>query len=162
MSSGSLPIDIAPSRSSYDSSACAFPAWPQRSSLDDPRESSGFTGRTSSYVSDDDLTWADLIDGDDTSSALSSGAASPVAAPNAPFPYAPQPTDAELLELARERAAMKREVVRFLIAEKERRRQQALNLRQKQRRGSASPKKGNNNSPKSKLSNMTSADSKSE
>ena len=138
MGSVSQPTGIASSRShSSYYSTCAFPAWPQRQSLDDKSGSgsySGFAGRASCYVSDDDLT----------SSPLSSGAAIPVGAPQILFPYAPQPTDAELLELERERAAMQREVTRFLVAEKERRHQQALALHSRRRRGLSSSKDNNN------------------
>jgi hypothetical protein len=73
--------------------------------------------------------------------------------------HQPQPlvTEAELMEQQRERAAYQREVVRFLLLEKERRRQ-AL---KKSRRGSVPPL-GNaessstgKKSPRSKMISMT-------
>lgn len=131
------PMDIAPSsflsRTPSYQATCAFPSWPQRSSLGE----SGHEQRATSYLSDDDLFPQELED--DTrsiSSASSNGCGSP------------HLSHEELFEMQREQAAMQREALRFMVlAEKEKRKQHAL---QRQRRGSNGSKK----SPRSKPSHM--------
>ncbi|KAI2611112.1 uncharacterized protein GGS25DRAFT_481437 [Hypoxylon fragiforme] len=126
--SSSQPMDIP--RSSYLShnstyqSSCAFPSWPQRSSLTDAHEE-----RATSYLSDDDLFPCDLSD-DAHSISSSSGSTTPTSIAR----------EVDLLQLQREQMAMQREAVKFLLKEKESRRQAA----KKQRRSSSSKK-----SPKS-------------
>lgn len=138
MGASSAPMDIGKgsylSTPSYDSS-CAFPSWPRRSSLSE----SSCEYRATSFLSDDDLFPQDVFEDDAQSIASSSSTASPQ-------PGSPQiMTEADLLEMQRERMAAQREVMRLIMSEKERRRQQA------KRRGSSGSKK----SPKSKLSSMT-------
>src|ERR1700761_1174931 len=105
------PIDIRPSylsTSTHDNS-CAFPSWPRRSSL---AESDAVDQPATSYLSDEDLQ--DVFD-DDARSVSSAGSAS-----QSPQPEIPEQ---ELLEMDRARLAYQREVMRFLVQEKERRRQ---------------------------------------
>lgn len=131
----SAPIDIAQGKMRLDNNRCAFPSWPRRSSLS---ESEG-DERPTSYLSDDDLFLSDPFE-DDARSVSSAGSAP------SPVSQSPQVNEAELLEMER---ARQREFVKFLVSEKERRRQAAR--AQRQRRGSTGAKK----SPKTKLSSMT-------
>ncbi|TDZ23151.1 hypothetical protein Cob_v003806 [Colletotrichum orbiculare MAFF 240422] len=137
----SAPIDIAPSNMLAHDRSCAFPSWPRRDTLAD------FDGesRATSYLSDEDLFPQDFED--DTHSVSSSGSFS------SPNSRSPQVTEAELLQMERERMAMQREALRCVMAEKERRRQQALKQKQQhqQRRSSSGSKK----SPKGKHAAMT-------
>ncbi|KAK3344084.1 hypothetical protein B0T25DRAFT_317317 [Lasiosphaeria hispida] len=142
----SSPMDIAPTpfSSRGPDASCAFPSWPRRSSLS---ESDASEERATSYLSDEDLFPTDVFE-DDARSVSSHGSSSPMQSPT-------QMTEADLLEMQRERALYQREMMRVLMSEKERRRQQT----KRQRRStsstggstSASAKKG----PKSKLSAMT-------
>lgn len=132
----SAPMDIGPN--SYlcprtQDASCAFPSWPRRSSLSD----SDREERPSSYLTDEDLFSCD----DDARSVSSRGSASPVL--QSPHSM----TEAELVEMERERAAYRSEVMRSLFSEKERRRQAA----KRQHKAGSSGKKG----PKTKLSSMT-------
>ncbi|KAI2642360.1 hypothetical protein GGS21DRAFT_302067 [Xylaria nigripes] len=136
MSSNSQPLDIAPSsylsRDATYHASCAFPSWPQRSSLMD----SAVEERATSYLSDDDLFPSDPLNSDDAHS-ISSGSST---ASTSPFV-----SDEELLamqELQRQKMAIQREAIKQLLIEKERRKQQA-----KRQRRSGSSKKS---SPKSK------------
>ncbi|OTA57179.1 hypothetical protein K449DRAFT_437454 [Hypoxylon sp. EC38] len=125
MSSAAQPMEIPTSsylshnyNTAYTAS-CAFPSWPQRSSLTDSHEQ-----RATSYLSDDDLfPFDDSDDAHSVSSAGSTTPTSPVAAVN----------EADLLQMQREQMAMQREAIKFLLSEKERRRQQM----KKQRRSSS-------------------------
>lgn len=109
-SMGSLtqPLDIAPSSylsgSSYQAN-CAFPSWPQQE-------------RATSYLSDDDL-----LDLEDDSRSIASSSASNASG-------SPYVTEQELLELQREQqAALQREALKFVLQEKERRKQAARRAR---------------------------------
>lgn len=119
-------MDIAPTPFSTrgPDASCAFPSWPRRTSLS---EHDVYEERATSYLSDEDLLWSQDVFEDDTSS---NGSASPVQSPPAQYP-----TEADLLQMQRERAAYQREVMRVVLQEKERRRQQA-----KRRSGSSSKK----------------------
>uniref|UniRef100_L2G3Q4 Uncharacterized protein n=1 Tax=Colletotrichum fructicola (strain Nara gc5) TaxID=1213859 RepID=L2G3Q4_COLFN len=130
----SVPIDIGSSNMLAHDRSCAFPSWPRRETLAD------FDGepRATSYLSDEVFPQAFE---DDPHSVSSHGSFS------SPNSRSPQITEAELLEMERERMAMQREAMRCVMLEKERRRQQAL--KQKQARRSSSKK-----SPKSKSSAM--------
>lgn len=136
-SSMSSPMDIAPSPFSTrgPDASCAFPSWPRRTSL---CEYDASEERATSYISDEDLFPQDFED--DARSESSHGSASPFQSP----PPAAALTEANILEMQRERAAYQREVIKLLLSEKERRRQQA------KRRTSSSSKKA-----KSKLTAMT-------
>jgi hypothetical protein len=142
------PMDISPSKLSTrsQSATCAFPSWPRRSSLSE----SSHEERPTSYLSDEDLFPSDPFE-DDAHSVSSAGSNSP-----SPFQSPPQQiSEAELLRMRRERDAHQREVVRFLVGEKERRRQAAKKSR---RSGSTSTSSGSGSakkSPKSKLNAMT-------
>ncbi|KAI1438959.1 hypothetical protein GGR50DRAFT_690728 [Xylaria sp. CBS 124048] len=136
MSSNTQPLDIAPSSylsrdSSYHAS-CAFPSWPQRSSLmhSAPEE------RATSYLSDDDLFPSDPLD---DANSISSGSST---ASTSPSPFVSEAELLEMQELQRQKAAIQREALKQLLKEKERRQQQA-----KRSRRSAGSKKS---SPKSK------------
>ncbi|KAI0124453.1 hypothetical protein F4776DRAFT_201961 [Hypoxylon sp. NC0597] len=140
MSSAAQPMEIPTSsylshnyNTAYTAS-CAFPSWPQRSSLTDSHEQ-----RATSYLSDDDLfPFDDSDDAHSVSSAGSTTPTSPVAAVN----------EADLLQMQREQMAMQREAIKFLLSEKERRRQQM----KKQRRSSSSGSK--KSSPKTKAAHL--------
>jgi hypothetical protein len=129
-------MDISTGSIRAPNAVCAFPSWPRRQSLSE----SDYEPRATSFLSDEDLFPADPFEDDARSVSSAGSVASPVS-------RSPQVTEAELLEMERERHAMQREFVRFLVGEKERRRQAS----KKQRRGSSGSKK----SPKTKLSNMT-------
>ncbi|RWA14992.1 hypothetical protein EKO27_g87 [Xylaria grammica] len=138
MSSNTQPLDIAQnsflSRDAAYHASCAFPSWPQRSSLmDSTREE-----RVSSYISDDELFFEDPLT--DDSHSISSGASTASASPFV--------TEEELLELQRQKMAMQREAIKHLLNEKERRRQQY----KRTRKNSGSSKKST--SPKSKQDQM--------
>ncbi|KAK3315034.1 hypothetical protein B0H66DRAFT_535925 [Apodospora peruviana] len=141
------PMDIAPSpfSSRGPDASCAFPSWPRRTSLS---ESDAAEERATSYLSDEDLFPQDVFE-DDARSVSSNGSASPLQSPT-PMPVM---TEAELLEVQRERAAYQKEVMRFLMSEKERRRQAAKRSRSSS--GSKSSSSSKQKSPKSKLSAMT-------
>ncbi|TRX89261.1 hypothetical protein FHL15_009834 [Xylaria flabelliformis] len=140
MSSHTQPLDITPNNSFLSRDAgyhasCAFPSWPQRSSLmDSAREE-----RATSYLSDDDLFPSDPV-GDDAHS-ISSGTSTASASPFV--------TEEELLEIQRQKMVMQREAIKQLLSEKERRRQQYKRTR---KGGSGSSKKSS--SPKSKQDQM--------
>ena len=149
MSQMSAPLDIVSSqRSSSQEFNCAFPSWPRRSSLSES-DCVGDDHRATSYLSDEDLFPCAVDDDSDARSVSSAGSvtASPRAAP----------TEAEMLELQRERDAYQREVVRFLVNERERRRQQAQMARRARRSsgGAGQQQQQPRKSPKTKLSNMT-------
>ncbi|KAI1083704.1 hypothetical protein F5B20DRAFT_576635 [Whalleya microplaca] len=137
MSSVTQPMDISTnSYLSYNSAyhaSCAFPSWPQRSSLTESTREE----RATSYLSDDDLFPCDSSE-DDAHSVSSSGSA-----PTSPFA-----NDEDVLKMQREKMAMQQEAMRFLLNEKERRRQQL----KRSRRSSSGSKK----SPKSKPDHMAS------
>ncbi|KAI0162713.1 hypothetical protein BJ166DRAFT_591563 [Pestalotiopsis sp. NC0098] len=132
MSSVSQPLDIGPSSylsssSSYHQSSCAFPSW-QRPE------------RASSYLSDDDL-----LDLEDDSRSYSHSSASSNASGS---PYV---VDEDFLHMQREQqAAMNREAIRLVVAEKERRKQQAQMANRARRGSGGSAKK----SPKAKSGSM--------
>ncbi|KAI1376020.1 hypothetical protein F4677DRAFT_93254 [Hypoxylon crocopeplum] len=136
MSSAAQPMEIPTSSYlSYNSAyhaSCAFPSWPQRSSLTE----SSHEQRASSYLSDDDLFPCDVSE-DDVHSISSAGSTTPTS---------PTANEVDLLQMQREQMAMQREAIKFLLSEKERRRQQL----KKQRRSSSGSKK----SPKSKSAHL--------
>jgi hypothetical protein len=136
MSAASAPMDITSSNLRAHDAVCAFPSWPRRSSLSE----SDYEQKATSYLSDDDLFPQDPFE-DDARSVSSAGS---IASPTSRSPHL---TEAELLEMERERLAMQRNVMQFLLSEKERRRQQL----KRQRHANSGSKK----SPKSKLSAMT-------
>lgn len=143
-SSMSAPMDITPSplSSRGPDASCAFPSWPRRTSLS---ESDAYEERATSFLSDEDLLGPQDVFEDDSRSVSSNGS-------NSPYHHAqsPQITEAEILERQREQAAYQREVMRFLMSEKERRREQA---KRKSKSGSRSSSK--KSSPKNKLGAMT-------
>lgn len=146
------PMDIAPSQnySRPQDAGCAFPSWPRRSFLSDHH----YEERATSYLSDEDLFPSDPFESDYHSDArsVSSANSSSCNTPQQHQPYQPEAlTEADVLEMQRERAAYQREVMRFLALEKERRRT-AMRKTKSSRGGSSSSKKG---SPKSKLAAMT-------
>ncbi|KAK8093639.1 hypothetical protein PG997_000324 [Apiospora hydei] len=139
-----IPYSSASSRSSAYQPNCAFPSWPQGSSLGSSSSRPVYE-RATSYLSDDDLFWQDSENDDahSVSSAASHGSC-----------YAPQqPTEEELqeqrLEEQRKRAQMQRDALRFVKLEKERRRLAAQ--QQKPRRSNS-----NTSNPSKKSSNMAS------
>ncbi|KAJ2905155.1 hypothetical protein MKZ38_006233 [Zalerion maritima] len=136
----SSPLDIPTSSYLYapgSNTHCAFPSWPRRDSLGESDHSAGQI-RATSYLSDDDLM--DPFE-DDASSITSAGSSNVCS----PIQHAPM-TDEQVLKIQREREAMQREVARFILGEKERRKQAS---KEKKRRGSQKK------SPKSKLAAMT-------
>ncbi|KAI6092903.1 hypothetical protein F4821DRAFT_112911 [Hypoxylon rubiginosum] len=147
MSSAAQPMEIPTSSylstplpgTSYSYSAsCAFPSWPQRSSLHDPSNQD----RATSYLSDDDLFPCDGFE-DDAHSVSSSGSATPTS----PHTHMAA-NEVDMLQMQRDQMAMQREAIKFLLSEKERRRQQF----KKQRRSSGSSSK--KSSPKSKSTHL--------
>ncbi|KAK0706443.1 hypothetical protein B0T26DRAFT_656223 [Lasiosphaeria miniovina] len=145
----SSPMDIAPSpfSSRAADASCAFPSWPRRSSLS---EYDAAEERASSYIPDEDFFPEDVFE-DDARSVSSNGSSSPVQSPPAQAM-----TEADLLEMQRERAAYQREVMRFLVTEKERRRQAAKRTRRSSSSGATtSSSSSSKKSPKSKLCAMT-------
>ncbi|TPX17058.1 uncharacterized protein E0L32_012292 [Thyridium curvatum] len=136
----SAPLDISPSYSKQQDASCAFPSWPRRTSLSE----SDCEQRATSFLSDEDLFPAAAaaeaaVFEDDAQSVSSAG--SNISTPASGSPQIV--TEAQLLEMERERQAYQREVTRFLLSEKERRRQAAG---KRQRRSSSHSKK----SPKPK------------
>lgn len=137
--SSSAPLDIPTSSYLYAPSSnthCAFPSWPRRDSLSESDSAPGQM-RATSFLSDDDL----MDPFEDDASSISSGSSSG----SSPLQHAPM-TDEQILNIQREREAMQREVARFILSEKERRKQAA---KEKKRRGS------NKKSPRTKLAAMT-------
>ncbi|KAI1388940.1 uncharacterized protein F4822DRAFT_262704 [Hypoxylon trugodes] len=145
MSSPAQPMEIPTNSylfSSRDYSAsCAFPSWPQRSSLTNEEQEQPYQ-RASSYLSDDDLFPCDGFE-DDAHSVSSAGSTTPTS------PTAVAEDAAEMLRIQREQQmAVQREAVKFLLNEKERRRQQL----KRQRRGSGGSSK--KSTPKSKQAHL--------
>ncbi|KAI1826936.1 hypothetical protein F4861DRAFT_22172 [Xylaria intraflava] len=123
MSSNTQPLDIAPSsylsRDATYHASCAFPSWPQRSSLMD----SAVEERATSYLSDDDLFPTDPLSDNDAHS-ISSGSSTASASP-----FVTEEELLELQEIQRQKMAIQREALKQLLNEKERRRQQAKRSR---------------------------------
>ncbi|KAK3989781.1 hypothetical protein QBC44DRAFT_77588 [Cladorrhinum sp. PSN332] len=121
-SSTASPMDIKPSpfSSRGPDASCAFPSWPRRSTLSDDDDC--YEERVSSYLSDEDLLFTPETYEDDSSSNAS---ASPIHSP----PIQQFPSEAELLELQRQKMAYQREMMKVIIAEKEQRKRQALKRR---------------------------------
>lgn len=141
------PMDITSSNMLAHDRSCAFPSWPHRDSL-----SSSDSERPTAYLSDDDLFPSDPFE-DDVHSISSSGSGS------AAVSISPAAED-ELLRMERERQALQREAaLRYIINEKERRRQAMLSKRQRVRQGpsAANVASSSKKSPKSnsKLASMT-------
>lgn len=138
------PMDISP-RSSYSSrpqdAPFAFPSWPRRSSLSSPN-SDFEEQRATSYISDEDLFFADTFESDFDARSVSSSSS------NTPYQQGPDP-----VELARLRVLEQAEKMRLvaMAAEKAKRQQQAMR-KSSSRRNSSSSKKG---SLKTKLASMT-------
>ncbi|ORY55089.1 uncharacterized protein BCR38DRAFT_357264, partial [Pseudomassariella vexata] len=120
---------------SHGAGSCAFPSWPQRSSLAE----SARDERATSYLSDDDLFPQDLEDDAHSISSASSATSGSL-----------HMTSEELLEIQREKAHMQREALRFLLIEKERRK-----LAYKKQRRSSSGSSSKKETPRSKPSAMT-------
>ncbi|KAF2999156.1 hypothetical protein G7054_g13865 [Neopestalotiopsis clavispora] len=149
MSSVTQPLDIGPSSylsspSAYHQSSCAFPSW-QRPE------------RASSYLSDDDLLDLDEVD----SRSMTSHSSASSAASGSPYQTnmiggsAAMLDEDNFLHMQREQqAAMNREAIRLVVAEKERRKQQAQ-LAKRARRGSGGSAK---KSPKAKSGAMAPID----
>lgn len=164
-STSSSNTDMAPSNfSAHDSTTCAFPSWPRRSSLGESDSLDSPYSRPTSFLSDDDLFFC----------TSASGAADP-------FDECPSPSNAssarssidlarhEVDAMARERERLQREAfVRQAVLEKEgqrRRQQQAMRRaqlshggqahqqQQQQQQRRSSPKKN----PKSKLTSIREA-----
>ncbi|CAJ2511670.1 Uu.00g072950.m01.CDS01 [Anthostomella pinea] len=133
LSSVAQPLDIAPSSYLSHSSAsygnCAFPSWPQRSSLTD----SAHEQRASSYLSDDDLFPCEVVEDDAHSIASADSTASTSLGAH----------EEEMLARQQQKMAMQQEAMKFLLGEKERRRQQAK--RQRRSGGSCAKKSPKNN-----------------
>ncbi|KAK5629251.1 hypothetical protein RRF57_004966 [Xylaria bambusicola] len=143
MSSNAQPLDIAPSSylsrdASYHAS-CAFPSWPQRSSL----MNSAREERVSSYITDDEL-FEEFSLSDDSHS-ISSGSSTASASPFI--------SEEELLELQRQKMAAQREAIKHLLNEKERRRQQY----KKTRKNSGSSKKSTSLKKQDQMAPITEA-----
>ncbi|KAI0147748.1 hypothetical protein GGR57DRAFT_243846 [Xylariaceae sp. FL1272] len=129
MSSNTQPMDITSnsyfSRDAGYHASCAFPSWPQRSSLmnESPEQ------RATSYLSDDDLFPCGPLEDDiSVSSGGSTAATSPLI------------NEEEILEMQRQKMMLQREALKHVLYEKERRRQQQK-MRQR-RSSSGSSKKG--------------------
>ncbi|KAI1156568.1 hypothetical protein F4825DRAFT_262398 [Nemania diffusa] len=141
MGSNSQPLNITPSsyfsRDAAYHASCAFPSWPQRSSLMD----SARDERATSYLSDDDLFPIDPINDDNHS--ISSGSST---ASTSPFV-----SEEELLEIQRQKMAMQREAIKHLLHEKERRRQEY----KRAKKGNSSNSKKSSSSRKAKQEQMT-------
>ncbi|KAM3503487.1 hypothetical protein MY10362_004160 [Beauveria mimosiformis] len=137
MSIGSAPMNIYTSVTSRDES-CAFPSWPRRSSLSSSnKDDVTHEPRASSYLSDDDLFLDDEpsssgsgSESDDIRSVSSAGSASP---PTLGLvlasPVRAAPSEAEILEMQRQRLNVRKDLIRMVQQEKERRKQQASKSR---------------------------------
>lgn len=139
------PMDITSNNMLAHDRSCAFPSWPRRDSL-----TSSESDRPTSYLSDEDLFLPDTFEDDSHSISGTSSNASP--------PQMAADEFLELEQLERQREAMQREAaLRYIMNEKERRRQQAARrqraMGQSRSSSSSSSKKGS----KSKLASMTSA-----
>jgi hypothetical protein len=146
MSSNSQPLDIEPSsyfsRDAGYHASCAFPSWPQRSSL----MNSAREERATSYLSDDDLFPVDSLS-DDVHS-ISSGSSTASASPFV--------TEEELLEIQRQKMAMQRKAIEYVLNEKERRRQQHRRQR-KSSSGSSSKKSSSEKAKQDQMAPITEA-----
>ncbi|KAI1812723.1 hypothetical protein GGS20DRAFT_520677 [Poronia punctata] len=141
MSSNSQPLDIAPTsyfaRDAGYHASCAFPSWPQRSSLmESTREE-----RATSYLSDDDLYPVDSHS--DDANSISSGSSTASASPFV--------SEEELLEIQRHKMALQREALKYVLNEKERRRQQS----RRQRRSSGDKPKKSSSSKHDQMQPIT-------
>ncbi|KAM3451005.1 hypothetical protein MY3296_005648 [Beauveria thailandica] len=136
MSIGSAPMNIYTSVTSRDES-CAFPSWPRRSSLSSNKDDVSHEPRASSYLSDDDLFLDDEpsssgsgSESDDMRSVSSAGSASP---PTLGLvlasPVRAAPSEAEILEMQRQRLNVRKDLIRMVQQEKERRKQLASKSR---------------------------------
>ncbi|KAM3512701.1 hypothetical protein MY11210_003654 [Beauveria gryllotalpidicola] len=134
MSIGSAPMNMYTSVTSRDES-CAFPSWPRRSSLSSSNKDVSHEPRASSYLSDDDLFLDDEpsssgSESDDIRSVSSAGSASP---PTLGLvlasPVRAAPSEAEILEMQRQRLIVRKDLIRMVQQEKERRKQQASKSR---------------------------------
>lgn len=136
MSAVAQPMDIAPSsflsRSPTYHASCAFPSWPQRSSLAESEREE----RATSYLSDEDLFPVDMTDDAHSISSASSTAS-----------VSPRLNDEEYQEMQRNHMVLQRQALNFLLSEKEKRKQAF----KKQRRSSSG---GSKKSPKSKPTAM--------
>lgn len=142
MSSVTQPMDITSgsylSHHSQYHASCAFPSWPQRSSLGEATHDD----RATSYLSDDDLFPCDVED--DAHSVSSAGSTGPTS---------PFLSDEEVLEMQRQQMALQREAaLKYVLSEKERRRQQSKRQR---RSSSSSSSKKNSKSKSSSLGPIT-------
>lgn len=126
MSIGSVPMSISTGVTSRDES-CAFPSWPRRSSLSSSDKDASYEPRASSFLSDDDLFLYDEpacsgSESDDSRSVSSAGSASP---PTLGLvlasPTRHAPSEAEILEMQRQRLNVRKDLIRMVQQEKERR-----------------------------------------
>ncbi|TQV94830.1 hypothetical protein IF1G_06841 [Cordyceps javanica] len=158
MSIGSAPMNIYTSVTSRDES-CAFPSWPRRASLSSsPDGAASHEQRASSYLSDDDLFLYDEpssgsgsgSESDDGRSVSSAGSASP---PTLGLvlasPARQAPSESEILEMQRQRLNMRKDLIRMVQQEKERRKQAS-----KGRRATASSRKSSSTGSKTRNSTM--------
>lgn len=144
MSATSAPVYTTSGNLRSRDASCAFPSWPRRSSLSHQDLDSP---RATSFLSDDDLYLCDHPSSDDDSHSISSsssnsgsslGSASPPTTALAlESPGRAAPSEAEILGMQRERANMRKELMKMVMQEKERRRA----ARQQQCRSKSSPKK---------------------
>ncbi|KAJ6790316.1 hypothetical protein PWT90_06393 [Aphanocladium album] len=139
MSIGSAPMNISTSVTSRDES-CAYPSWPRRSSLSSSDSDASYEPRASSYLSDDDLFLYDepSSDSDDSRSVSSAGSASP---PTLGLvlasPVRQAPSEAEMLEMQRQRLNMRKDLIRMVQQEKERRKQASKGRRSSSKKSSS-------------------------
>lgn len=152
MSVTSAPVYTTSGNLTSRDASCAFPSWPRRSSLSDEDLESP---RATSFLSDDDLYLCDHPSSDDDSHSIISSSSSSAGSSSPPTtalalesPGRAAPTEAEILEMQRERLNMRKELMRMVMQEKERRRSA-----RHQQRGKASPTK--KSSCKSNRSLMT-------
>ncbi|KAL2759659.1 hypothetical protein ACRALDRAFT_2023802 [Sodiomyces alcalophilus JCM 7366] len=130
------PLDVTSSNVLAHDRSCAFPSWPHPQS-----------DRPSLYLSDDDLFPSEPVEDDarSISSADSSSIGSNISSA----------AEDELLRMERERQAMQREAaLRYIVTEKERRRQamQAKRQRARQAQGAGGSSR---KTSKNKLASMT-------
>lgn len=136
---GPSPMNISTSVTSRDES-CAFPSWPRRASLSST-SASAYEPRASSYLSDDDLFLYDEPSGSgsDSDCSVASSSAGSASPPTLGLvlasPVRQAPSEAEILEMQRQRLNMRKDLIRMVQQEKERRKQAG-----KQRRSTSNKK----------------------
>ncbi|KAI0602419.1 hypothetical protein F4775DRAFT_240906 [Biscogniauxia sp. FL1348] len=152
MSSVTQPLDIGSgsylsrNNSTYHAN-CAFPSWPQRSSLTDHEEE-----RATSYLSDDDLFPCDPLE-DDAHSISSAGSTAPTS---------PAMINAdELMHMQQQKMALEREALKQILNERDRRRQQQQYMQQqsskRHRRSSGGSRKSSKSNKHGEMTPITEA-----